>query len=140
MGGGLPQAFHTVSQACPPIPSCLLNFPLPPPHPSFSPSGWFGRRCTGPGRQLHPVSSQNPYTEIRKRCGPPEGEESVRVQGSQWMTGSGERARDSDHVKASYTSRLLQLFHILPEPHPQPTWGLLPFCPVRRSFCRKDLG
>lgn len=56
------------------------------------------------------------------------------------MTVSGERARESDHVKASYNSHPLQLFHILPEPHPQPTWGLLLLCPVRRSFCRKDLG
>ena len=50
------------------------------------------------------------------------------------MTGSGERARESDHVKAGYSSGPLQLFRILPEPRPQPTWGLLLLSPVRRSL------
>ena len=95
------------------------------------PSGWLGHHCTVPGPQPHPPSSQDPYSEIQRRCWLLVGVESA--QESQWMTGSVERQGGQNHLWRRAPQRTpLSTLIVTPGP------ALFSPCPLRIHFWKKN--
>lgn len=122
-----------------PSSSCLLNSPNPHPTPHTLPSHRLadsGRGCTGPGSGSFTQFSQNPYTEIRKRCGSRSGRRGVKPEGQAVDDRLlGKERGESDHVKAGYSSGPLPScsWASCRNPALSPPGGPL-LSPVRRSL------